>query len=311
MTEVKTLSMDSVIQPNTKLYIRMGDYTQYFIKDILTNELVMVIYPNEGEPVVRKIEEGITYAQLNPNHKGTVQFMVEGLSPFYNSEFVTTSTGIFRVLLAQGVSYISRNMDKLKEDFFFHLESLATGDSEVFNFNSIHQKRTKEFYTDLYNLRTMGSPEVKAFIKGLTYNEEFAKALSHGEALKAVEDVTVLKGIFDSTEYGYIATPGGYNYDGSDYQFFTQISEDGKMVVTKKFYYPQTDEDDIKLIKIKEVTAEDFQQEISKIAKRNLGSSFKRMVNIYAEGSGFFFATNRREDKMPTQYIEDFEHKGE
>lgn len=311
MTEVKTLSMDSVIQPNTKLYIRMGDYTQYFIKDILTNELVMVIYPNEGEPVVRKIKEGITYAQLNPNHKGTVQFMIEGLSPFYKSEFVTTSTGIFRVLLKEGVSYISRNMDKLKEDFFFHLESLATGDSEVFNYNSIHQKRTKEFYVDLYNLHTTGSPEVKAFIKGLTYNEEFAKALSHGEVIKATKDMSVLKGIFKSSKYGYIATPGGYNYDGSDYQFFTQLSEDGKMVVTKKFYYPQTDEDDIKLIQIKEVTVEDFQQEISKIAKRNLGSSFKRMVTIYAEGSGFFFATNRREDKMPTQYIEDFEHKGE
>ena len=311
MTEVKTLPMDSVIQPNTRLYIRMGDYIQYFIKDILTDELVMVIYPNEGSPVVRKIEEGITYAQLNPNHKGTVQFMAEGLSPFYDSEFVTTSTGIFRVLLKEGVSYISRNMDKLKKDFFFHLESLATGDSEVFNYNSIHQKRTKEFYTDLYNLHTTGSPEVKAFIKGLIYNEKFAKALSYGEAIKAISDVNVLKGIFDSTEYGYIATPGGYNYDGSDYHFFTQLSEDGKMVVTKKFYFPQTDEDDIKLIEVKEVTVEDFQQKISKIAEHNLGSSFKRLVTIYAEGSGFFFATNRREDKMPTQYIEDFTHKGE
>lgn len=311
MTEVKTLPMDSVIQPNTRLYIRMGDYNQYFIKDILTDELVMVIYPNEGSPVVRKIEEGITYAHLNPNHKGNVQFMADGLSPFYNSDFVTTSTGIFRVLLKEGVSYLSRDMDKLKKDFFFHLESLVTGDSEVFNYNSIHQKRTKEFYTDLYNLFTTGSPEVKAFIKGLTYNEEFAKALSYGETLKAVDDVTVFKGIFDSTKYGYVATPGGYNYDGSDYYFFTQLSEDGKMVVTKKFYFPQTDEDDIKLIEVKEVTVEDFQQKISKIAKRNLGSSFKRLVTIYAEGSGFFFATNRREDKMPTQYIEDFTHKGE
>lgn len=310
MTEVKTLTMDSVIQPNTKFYVRMGDYVQYFIKDILTGELVMVIYPDDG-PVVRRIEEGITYAQLNPNHKGTVQFMAEGLSPFYNSEFVTTSTGIFRVLLKEGVSYLSRNMDKLKKDFFFHLESLATGNSEVFNFNSIHQKRTKEFYIDLYNLHTTGSPEVKAFIKGLIYNEEFAKALSHGETIKATKDLGVLKGIFNSTKYGYIATPGGYNYDGSDYQFFTQLSEDGKKVVTKKFYFPQTDEDYIKLVEVKEVTVEDFQQKISNIAERNLGSSFKRMVTIYAEGSGFFFATNRREDKMPTKYIEDFTHKGE
>ena len=305
MTEVKTLSMDSVIQPNTKLYIRMGDYIQYFIKDILSDELVMVIYPDEGGPVVRKIEEGITYAQLNPNHKGTVQFMAEGLSPFYNSEFVTTSKGIFRILLKEGVSYLSKNMDKLKEDFFFHLESLATGDSEVFNFNSIHQKGTKEFYTDLYNLYTTGYPEVKAFIKGLNYNEEFAKALSYGETLKAVTDVKVLKGIFKSTKYGYIATPGGYNYDGSDYHFFTQLSEDGSLITIKKFFYPSDDEEPCRLVAKQDLTVENFQEEFAEITARNLGKSFQEILTLFAEGSGFFFATSRQEDKMPTNYIED------
>ena len=305
MTEVNTLSMDSVIQPNTRLYIRMGDYIQYFIKDILTDELVMVIYPNEGSPVVRKIEEGITYAQLNPNHKGTVQFMAEGLSPFYNSEFVTTSTGIFRVLLKEGVSYISRNMDKLKKDFFFHLESLVTGDSEVFNFNSIHQKRTKEFYTDLYNLHTTGSPEVKAFIKGLIYNEEFAKALSHGEAIKVTKDLSVLRGIFNSTKYGYIATPGGYNYDGSDYYFFTKLSEDGSLVTIKKFFYSSNSEEPHRLVAKQDLTIEDFQSELADITERNLGKSFQEILTLFAEGSGFFFATERVEEKMPTNYIED------
>lgn len=305
MTEVKTLPMNSVIQPNTRLYIRMGDYIQYFIKDILTDELVMVIYPNEGSPVVRKIEEGITYAQLNPNHKGTVQFMAEGLSPFYNSEFVTTTKGIFRVLLKEGVSYLSRNMDKLKKDFFFHLESLVTGDSEVFNYNSIHQKRTKEFYIDLYNLHTTGSPEVKAFIKGLIYNEEFAKALSHGEAIKATKDLSVLRGIFNSTKYGYIATPGGYNYDGSDYHFFTQLSEDGSLVTIKKFFYPSNDEEPCRLVAKQDLTVGDFQSELADITERNLGKSFQEILTLFAEGSGFFFATERVEEKMPTNYIED------
>ena len=305
MTEVKTLPMDSVIQPNTRLYIRMGDYNQYFIKDILTDELVMVIYPNEGSPVVRKIEEGITYAHLNPNHKGNVQFMADGLSPFYNSDFVTTSTGIFRVLLKEGVSYLSRDMDKLKKDFFFHLESLATGDSEVFNYNSIHQKRTKEFYTDLYNLHTTGSPEVKAFIRGLIYNEEFAKALSHGEAIKATKDLSVLRGIFNSTKYGYIATPGGYNYDGSDYHFFTQLSEDGSLVTIKKFFYPSNDEEPCRLVAKQDLTVGDFQSELADITERNLGKSFQEILTLFAEGSGFFFATERVEEKMPTNYIED------
>ena len=305
MTEVKTLTMDSVIQPNTRLYILMGDYIQYFIKDILTDELVMVIYPDDGGPVVRKIEEGITYAQLNPKHSGTVRFMSDGLSPFYNSEFVTTSSGIFRVLLKEGVSYLSKNMDKLKKDFFFHLENLATGDSEVFSFNSIHQKRTKEFYIDLYNLYTTGYPEVQAFIKGLTYNEEFAKALSHGDTIEATKDLSVLKGIFESTKYGYFATPGGYNYDGSDYHFFTQLSEDGFLVTIKKFFYPSNDEEPGRLVDKRELKVEDFQEEFSEITARNLGKSFQEIVTLFAEGSGFFFATERVVEKMPTNYIED------
>lgn len=304
MTEVKTLSMDSVIQPNTRLFIKNGMYNQYFINDLLTGEIVMVVYQDEGA-VVHNIEQGITYKELNPRHNGTVHFMESGLSPFYNSEFVTTSTGIFRVLLKEGVSYLSRNMDKLKKDFFFHLESLATGDSEVFNFNSIHQKRTKEFYTDLYNLHTTGSPEVKAFIKGLVYNEEFAKALSHGEAIKATKDLSVLKGIFESSKYGYIATPGGYNYDGSDYQFFTQLSEDGSLVTIKKFFYPSDDEEPCRLVAKQDLKVEDFQNELADITAHNLGKSFQEILTLFAEGSGFFFATERVEEKMPTNYIED------
>lgn len=304
MTEVKTLSMDSIIQPNTRLFIKNGMYNQYFIEDLLTGEIVMVVYQDEGA-VVHKIEQGITYKELNPKHNGTVHFMDSGLSPFYNSEFVTTSTGIFRVLLKEGVSYLSRNMDKLKTDFFFHLESLATGDSEVFNFNSIHQKRTKEFYIDLYNLYTTGSLEVRAFIKGLIYNEEYAKALSHGKAIKAIEDLSVLKGIFESSKYGYIATPGGYNYDGSDYQFFTQLSEDGSLVTIKKFFYPSEDEEPCRLVAKQDLKVEDFQNELADITARNLGKSFQEILTLFAEGSGFFFATERIEEKMPTNYIED------
>ena len=304
MTEVKTLSMDSVIQPNTRLFIKNGMYNQYFIEDLLTDEIVMVVYQDEGA-VVHNIEQGISYRELNPKHNGTVHFMDSGLTPFYNSSFVTTSTGIFRVLLKEGVSYLSRNMDKLKKDFFFHLESLATGDSEVFNFNSIHQKRTKEFYTDLYNLRTTGSPEVRAFIKGLIYNKEYAKALSHGEAIKATEDLSVLKGIFESSKYGYIATPGGYNYDGSDYQFFTQLSEDGSLVTIKKFFYPSDDEEPCRLVAKQDLKVEDFQNELADITARNLGKSFQEILTLFAEGSGFFFATERVEEKMPTNYIED------
>ena len=101
MTEVKTLPMDSVIQPNTQFYVHNGHYTQYFVEDYLTGELIMVIYP-DGNPEVRKIEEYITYKELNPNHDGTVRFMTEGLNSFSSTDFVTTTLGIYRVTLRKG-----------------------------------------------------------------------------------------------------------------------------------------------------------------------------------------------------------------
>lgn len=106
----------------------------------------------------------------------------------------------------------------------------------------------------------------------------------------------MLKGIFESSKYGYIATPGGYNYDGSDYYFFTQLSEDGSLVTIKKFFYPSDSEEPCRLVDRRELKIEDFQKEFAEITARNLGKSFQEILTLFAEGSGFFFATNRRED---------------
>lgn len=60
MNEVKTLPMESVIQPNTQLYIRNGNYTQYFIKDYLTGELVLLLRTPNGDEV-HTFPKGTTY----------------------------------------------------------------------------------------------------------------------------------------------------------------------------------------------------------------------------------------------------------
>lgn len=302
--------MDSVIQPNTQFYVRNGHYTQYFIEDYLTGELVMVIYP-DGKPEVRKIEEGITYAQLNPNHKGTVYFMNEGLKPFNSTDFVTTTLGVYCLHLEDGVSYVSSNMNKLYNEVLFKLENLATGGYQYAKFNEIHQPNTKQFYNDLYNLYTVGYPMVQAFIKGLIYNKDYADALSYGETLRVTKDIRALKELFSNTKYGYFATPGGYNYDGSDYQFFTQLSEDGTLVTIKKFFYPSDDEEPCRLVAEQVLNVKDFQDEIAELAVRNMGAPFSKILTLFAEGSGFFFPTSSVVEKMPTNYIEDFENKGE
>ena len=304
MNEVKTLSMDSVIQPNTQLYIHNGNYAQYFIEDYLTGELVLLLRTPNGDKVC-PLKDGMTYKELNPNHDGVVYPLKEGIHQFNSIDFVTTTLGIYRIYLEEGVSYISSDMNKLYDEVLFKLENLATGGYYYAKFNEIHQPNTKQFYNDLYNLYTVGYPMVQAFIKGLIYNKEYADALSYGEALRVSKDVKALKELFQNTKYGYFSTPGKYNITGSDYHYFTELNEEGNTVTIKKFYFPSTAEEPYKphkLVSVKEVSVQDFQNGLAEIAEGNVGKSLKILLTLYAEGSGFFFPTERTFDKMPTNY---------
>ena len=296
--------MESVIQPNTQLYIRNGNYTQYFIKDYLTGELVLLLRTPNGDEVC-PLKDGMTYKELNPRHDGVVYSISGGIHQFSSTDFVTTTLGIYRIHLEEGVSYISSDMNKLYDKVLFKLENLATGGYYYAKFNEIHQPNTKQFYNDLYNLYTVGYPMVQAFIKGLIYNKEYADALSYGEALRVSKDIKALKELFSNTKYGYISTPGKYNITGSDYHYFTELNEEGDTVTIKKFFFPSTAEEPCKpnkLVSVKEVSVQDFQDELAKIAEHNVGKSLEILLTMYAEGSGFFFPTERTFDKMPTNY---------
>ena len=64
---------------------------------------------------------------INPNHDGVVYPVSEGIHQFNSTDFVTTTLGIYRIHLEEGVSYISSNMTKLYDEVLFKLENLATG----------------------------------------------------------------------------------------------------------------------------------------------------------------------------------------
>lgn len=307
MTEVKTLLMESVIQPNTELFIHNGNYTQYFIEDYLTGELIMLLRTPNGDEVF-PLPKGTTYKDINPKHDGVVYPLTKGIHHFNSTDFVTTTLGIYRIHLEEGVSYISSDMGKLYDEVLFKLENLATGGYYYAKFNEIHQPNTKQFYNDLYNLYTVGYPMVQAFIKGLIYNKDYADALSYGEALRVSKDIKALKDLFSNTKYGYISTPGHYTSVGSDYHYFTELNEEGNTVTIKKFFFPSTAEEPYKspkLMSVKEVSVQDFQDGLAKIAEHNVGKSLKILLTLYAEGSGFFFPTERTFDKMPTNYKTD------
>ncbi len=67
----------------------------------------------EEGAVVHKIEQGITYKQLNPKHDGTVHFMDEVL-------VLSTTLNLLHLLVLEYCwkrGILPRNMDKLKRAF--------------------------------------------------------------------------------------------------------------------------------------------------------------------------------------------------
>ena len=186
------LTLDSLIVPNTKLYIIEGAYTKYFVEDYLTGELIEYIpIPGEKRYSASKVPAGSTYRDQGNTEKDKVSFMTDGLHPFNTPDFVSTSNGLYRVVLDPMVSYVSEYMGKLLVTISFKLESLATGVVDYAKYEDIHERwfegkhgvLSKDFCKDLYNISRIGSDCDKAFIKGLVYPRIFKHDLQYGESL--------------------------------------------------------------------------------------------------------------------------------
>lgn len=186
------LTLDSLIVPNTQLYIVEGGYTKYFVKDYLTDELIEYIpIPGEKRYGASKVPTGSTYRDQGNTEKDNVSFMTKGLHPFKTPDFVSMSNGLYRVVLEPMVSYVSENMGTLLEKVSFKLESLATEEISYAKYEDIHERwyngrhgvYNKEFCKDLYNISIKGSNYDRAFIKGLTYPGFFGDDLKYGESL--------------------------------------------------------------------------------------------------------------------------------
>ena len=186
------LTLDSLIVPNTSLYIVEGAFTKYFVEDYLTGELIEYIpIPGQKRYNAFKVPAGSTYRDRSGTEKDKVSFMTEGLHPFETPNFVSTSKGLYRVVLDPMVSYVSEDMDKLLETVSFKLESLATGAVDFAKYEDIHERwfegkcgvLSSNFCKDFYNIFRTGSDCDKAFIKGLVYPGFFKDDLDYGESL--------------------------------------------------------------------------------------------------------------------------------
>lgn len=186
------LTLDSLIVPNTKLYIVEGAYTKYFVEDYLTGELIEYIpIPGEKRYSAFKVPAGSTYRDQGNTEKDAVSFMTEGLHPFETPDFVSTSDGLYRVILDPMVSYVSEYMGKLLETVSFKLASLATGDVSYAKYEDIHERGehrlsgrfNDDFCKDLYNLSRTSSGYEQAFLNGLLYSYEFQDNLRYGKYL--------------------------------------------------------------------------------------------------------------------------------
>lgn len=186
------LTLDSLIVPNTKLYIVEGAYTKYFVEDYLTGELIEYIpIPGEKRYNAFKVPAGSTYRDQGNTEKDVVSFMTEGLHPFETPDFISTSEGLYRVVLNPMVSYVSEYMGKLLETVSFKLASLATGDVSYAKYEDIHERGehkvggrfNDDFCKDLYSLSRTSSGYERAFLNGLLYSYEFQDNLRYGKYL--------------------------------------------------------------------------------------------------------------------------------
>lgn len=186
------LTLSSIIVPNTSLYVVEGAYRKYFVEDYLTGELIEYIpIPGEKRYSASKVPAGSTYRDMGNTEADRVSLMTEGLHPFNTPDFVSTSEGLYRVVLDPMVSYVSEYMSKLLETISFKLENLATGAVDYAKYEDIHERwfegkhgiLSKDFCKDLYNISRIGSDCDKAFIKGLVYPGIFKDDLKYGESL--------------------------------------------------------------------------------------------------------------------------------
>lgn len=186
------LTFDSIIIPNTGLRVILGGFSRYFVEDYLTGELIEYI-PIHGTNRYSssKVPIGSTYRDRMNTEEDKVFYMSEGLHPFHKIDFVSTSEGLYRVVLEPMVSYVSDDMEKLLDGVYFKLENLATGEISYAKHKDIHERwfngkhgvYSKEFCKDLYNISRTGSDCDRAFIKGLVYPGIFKDDLNYGESL--------------------------------------------------------------------------------------------------------------------------------
>lgn len=186
------LTLGSIIVPNTSLYVVEGAYRKYFVEDYLTGKLIEYIpIPGEKRYSASKVPAGSTYRDMGNTEADRVSLMTEGLHPFNTPDFVSTSEGLYRVVLDPMVSYVSEYMGKLLDTISFKLENLATGAVDYSKYEDIHERwfngesgvLSKDFCKDLYNISRIGSDCDKAFIKGLVYPGVFKDDLKYGESL--------------------------------------------------------------------------------------------------------------------------------
>lgn len=186
------LTFDSIIIPNTGLRVIQGGFSRYFVEDYLTGELIEYI-PIHGTNRYssRKLPIGSTYRDRMNTEEDKVFYMSEGLHPFHKTDFVSTSEGLYRVVLEPMISYVSDDMEKLLDGVYFKLENLATGEISYAKYKDIHERwfngergvYSKEFCKDLYNISRTGSDCDRAFIKGLVYPGIFKDDLNYGTSL--------------------------------------------------------------------------------------------------------------------------------
>lgn len=286
------LTPNTIIQPDTNVYIKNGRYTIEFFKDAVTGKLIRHIFIEYNDGTFRHDIQPIdnpntTYADLfNDTHDYTIhrnvyspKILETADKKMSNGAYVATENGLFIIDIPEEQSVVTLEPEKL----ILPLTNIVTDERITISILDIATKRDDAFYHNLYALYTGEPTETRGYLKAAHQFDKNLKELIDRAILKhaltSVETFKQTLGDLCDEHKGYINTRGTYSLNGNDIQYYTSLNGDN--IITEEAEYDASD----CTIRLKKRTATPIRLYMAKIKKlQTRGGLYEAIQYLTSDG---------------------------
>lgn len=241
---MKTLTNHDPITENTAAYIQNGHYFHYFQRDAITNELLAIVN-RPDDWVIQRIEDGSTYDDLHSSntitlHANTVPVNTLSLLPnqteqlltFFSDRLYTDGHDLLTTKTTTKVVQDPKSFDICP----ITMTNEITQDDTQRMVGQLHSCYTPTMCATMYRLATKGTPVERSYMRAsVKYDKDIKKLTEAGELMFALNDeshesfVTLFDHTLNDNKHTRgrsLNLPGDYFINGSDIQYFIDLSED-------------------------------------------------------------------------------------